>query len=30
MNIASCEGPKFPPQLLEAVRPHRWVRNFYT
>lgn len=29
MNVASCEGAPFPPELLAAVKPHRWERNFY-
>jgi aryl-alcohol dehydrogenase-like predicted oxidoreductase len=29
MNVASCEGAPFPPELLEAVKPHGWERNFY-
>ncbi len=29
MNIAACDGAPFPAPLLEAVKSHRWVRNFY-
>jgi aryl-alcohol dehydrogenase-like predicted oxidoreductase len=29
MNIAACGGAPFPDALLAAVKPHRWVRNFY-
>jgi aryl-alcohol dehydrogenase-like predicted oxidoreductase len=29
INIKACDGRSFPAELLEAVKPHRWVRNFY-
>ena len=29
MNIAYSDGKPFPPDLTEALKPHRWYRNFY-
>jgi len=29
MNIACLDGRPFPAELVQVVKPHRWVRNFY-
>lgn len=29
LNVAYSDGTLFPPELREALLPHRWARNFY-